>query len=56
MIHMLEIVDNSIDFIHEDAFQGLDGLLFLKISSPTLTADPNSSDNSMKMFTRVIHK
>ena len=46
MIHMLEIVDNNIDFIHEDAFEGLDGLLYLKISSPSLTADPYSSDQN----------
>lgn len=57
MIHMLEIVDNNIDFIHEDAFEGLDGLLFLKISSPTLAADPTSSDShKITIFTLVFYK
>jgi len=51
MIHTLFLVDNRIRSIDDDAFRGLDGLLYLKISRNFLTAveAPTSIDSS-KLF------
>ena len=47
---MLEIDDNDLRTIDGEAFAGLEGLLYLKISKSSLTAVEDPSNYSMKSF------
>jgi hypothetical protein len=50
MIHLIDLVDNPLRYIDSEAFSGLEGLLYLRISRNFLAAFDTPSTNLIKLL------